>query len=73
MVLPPLLQIKTKIKITMKHLIRWVLLLLPFGAVDDMNDWIGPLGGLVAQRMQEVGDNKSLSGEPRYLKDYPLP
>jgi len=27
---------------------------------------------LVAKRMKEVGDDKSLSGDPRYLKDHPL-
>ncbi|MDA0348134.1 MAG: sulfatase [Verrucomicrobia bacterium] len=31
------------------------------------------LRGLVADRMKAVGDDKSLSGEPRYLKDHPLP
>jgi N-sulfoglucosamine sulfohydrolase len=31
------------------------------------------LRGLVTERMKKVGDDQSLSGEPRLLKDHPLP
>lgn len=36
-------------------------------------DVLVEMRGLVAKRMEEVGDDKSLSGEPRYLKDHTLP
>ncbi|MGB7343648.1 MAG: sulfatase/phosphatase domain-containing protein [Pirellulaceae bacterium] len=34
---------------------------------------LAELRHLVAQRMKQVGDDESLSGKPRFLKDYELP
>ncbi|MCZ6671328.1 MAG: arylsulfatase A family protein, partial [Verrucomicrobia bacterium] len=36
-------------------------------------DVLVEMRAMIRQRMKEVGDDKSLSGEPRFLKDYPLP
>lgn len=34
---------------------------------------LAELRAMVSKRMEEVGDDKSLSGKPRLLKDFPLP
>ena len=39
----------------------------------SFQDVLVEMRGLVADRMKKVRDDKSLSGDPRYLKDYPLP
>ncbi|MGB7326007.1 MAG: sulfatase/phosphatase domain-containing protein, partial [Rubripirellula sp.] len=42
-------------------------------ALPQHADKLAELRAMVSKRMQQVGDDQSLSGKPRLLKDFPLP
>ncbi|TWU59254.1 Arylsulfatase [Rubripirellula tenax] len=42
-------------------------------ASPEHAEQLAELRAMVSKRMREVGDDQSLSGKPRFLKDFPLP